>query len=78
MPNAVPPQPAPVLRQPGTDVETEAECCAAGLDLGLETLGLDEHPASTAQNARPLRTAKRRYIYGKRTRLRAEEFDATL
>ena len=53
----VPAQPAPVFREPGTDVDTDAECGAAGLGVGVETLGLDEHPDSTTQKARLVRVA---------------------
>lgn len=75
---AVPAQPAPVLREPGTDADTGADCAAVGLDAAVETTGLGEHPASTPQSARPLRTAKRRDISRKSIRLRAERVRSVL
>jgi hypothetical protein len=75
---AVPAQPAPVLRELGTDVETEADWRAVGLNAGLETTGLGEHPASTPQSARPFSTAKRRDISRKSIRLCAERFHSVL
>lgn len=75
---AVPAQPAPVFREPGTDVETDPGGRTVGLDAGLDVIGVGEHPASTPQSARPLRRAKRRDISGKGTRLRAERLHGVL